>query len=177
MRKSITREAFWDILQESKSQNGQKDEMAWTSLPPKLPQSNSTNDQNPTSSISKLPAAKGKQSKSKNDQTAMARSKLPGKGQPKAKDDQNVPSRKANLLATGQHSKFLEDLDWIFFPSGKGGGKQGTGEGTPSWWFEVFLLGAWISQFWNGLYKVYVTYLIMYMDKDSQNFGVVCVIL
>lgn len=113
MRKSITREAFWDILQESKSQNDRKkDEMARASLPPKVPRPNSTtDDQNPTSGISKLPAAKGKQSKSKNVQTAMARTKLPGKGQPKAKDDQSVPSRKANLLATGQHSKFLEDLD------------------------------------------------------------------
>ncbi len=113
MRKSITREAFWDILQESKSQNDQKmDEMARASLPPKVRQPNSTtDDQNPTSGISKLPTAKGKQSKSKNVQTAMARTKLPGKGQLKAKDDQSVPSRKANLLATGQHSKFLEDLD------------------------------------------------------------------
>lgn len=119
MRKSITREKFWDILQEAKSQNEdqKKDEMGrGTSLPPKVsvhaPQSNSTDDQkNPTSGITNLPAAKGKQSKSKNDRTVMARTKLPGKGQPQAKDDQNVSSRKANLLATGPHSKFLEDLD------------------------------------------------------------------
>lgn len=117
MRKSVSREAFWDILQEAKSQSDQKnDEMGRTSLPPKLPQStNSTDDQrNPTSGITKLPATKGEQSKSKNDRTtAMARTKLPGKGQPQAKDDQNVSSgnNKANVRATGPHSKFLEDLD------------------------------------------------------------------
>lgn len=111
VRRSITRESFWDILQESKSHNNQGNEMARTKLPPKVSQSNSADSQNLTPGTTKLPAAKGKQSKSKDDQIVMARTKLPGKGQPKAKDDQNVPSRKSNLPATGQHSKFLEDLD------------------------------------------------------------------
>lgn len=125
MRKAITREKFWDILQEAKSQNDHQmkkhDEMMMgprgTSLVPLPPQSNKNNstdddDQNPTSSgITKLPPAAAAAA-------AHTRTKQPGgmKGQEQplqAKDDQNVSrSRKAvNLLATGPHSKFLEDFD------------------------------------------------------------------
>lgn len=113
VRKSITREAFWEILQESKSKNDQENEMmARTKLPPKVPQqSNSNDDQNLMSGTTKLPAANGKRSKSKDDQSVMARTKRPGKRQPKAKDDQNVQSGTPNLPAKRQHSKFSEDLD------------------------------------------------------------------
>lgn len=113
VRKSITREAFWDVLQESKSKTNRENQMARTKLPapkvpPKVPQLNSI-DLIP--GTTKLSAAKGKQSKSRGDQTVMAHTRPSGKGQPKVKDDQNFPSRKPNLPAKRQHSKFSEDLD------------------------------------------------------------------
>lgn len=111
VRKSISREAFWDILQESESKNDDQNEMARTELLPKVHQSNPTDNQIPMSDTTNLPPAKGKRSKSKKNRTAMAHKKRPGKGQPKAKDDQNVPSRKPNLPATEQYSRFSEDLD------------------------------------------------------------------
>lgn len=155
VRKSITREAFWDVLQESKSKNNRENEMARTELPapnvpPKVPQSNSTDNQNLMSGTTKLPATKRKQSKSKDDQTVMAHTRPPGKGQPKVKDDQNVPSRKPNLPAKRQHSKFSEDLDWILFWERTPWGVRDR-RGTSFWWFEVFA-GAWIYQFWVRLY-------------------------
>lgn len=91
LRKAITREAVWDLLQESKSKNNQEQyRMPRTRLLPREPQSmTSTDDQTVMAHPNKLPQPKPK------DQDVMAHTtKIPT---PKSKDQDVVARPTAKL--------------------------------------------------------------------------------